>query len=153
MNKTIFSILSLLALATAPLAAQAGQYQQRVITTTTILGATTGAVIGSGNNRTAQGAIIGGVIGAVTGAVLSQQHQVAYQPRVYAPQPRAHRPHRRHYTQVVFEPQRSAHRWHERYERRTHHVYRDVRREGYRQAGHRRGEWVERRHDRYDHDG
>ena len=73
MKKGIFCMmLSGLLLLSA--SAMAGQYEQRVITTTTLIGATAGAVIGSAQNQTAQGAIVGGLLGALTGAVISQNH-------------------------------------------------------------------------------
>ncbi len=71
MKKGVFCMmLSGLLLLSA--SAVAGQYEQRVITTTTLIGATAGAVIGSAQNQTAQGAIVGGLLGALTGAVISQ---------------------------------------------------------------------------------
>ncbi|HKI62633.1 MAG TPA: glycine zipper domain-containing protein [Mariprofundaceae bacterium] len=85
MNKHILTTLAVLTIVAIPFSAQAGQYQERVIATTSVIGAATGAIIGSDNNRTAQGAIIGGVFGAFTGAVLSQQSpQVQRVNRTYA---------------------------------------------------------------------
>ncbi len=177
MNKHILSTLAVLAIAVAPLSAEAGQYQQRVITTTTILGATTGAVIGSGNDRTAQGALIGGVFGALTGAILSQNRH-GYQQPVHYQRPYAHRPYRVHRAPVVIIPPRHVHRhrayshntyrhWrHEAAEHRARHIRHERREQRMRHAYHhgqsrfghghhesRRGALAERRHERFEHDG
>jgi len=145
MNRFILAIAAALAMGAAPLSGWAGQYQQRVITATTILGATTGAVIGADQNRTAQGAIIGGVIGMMTGAILSQQ--AAYHP---APQ-RVHSPHWRH--------ERAEEHWrHERAEhRRLHRASRWSDRRAYRRGvrdGIRLARIKQRRHEwREEHGG
>jgi len=151
MNKHIRNTLAVLAVAAMPFAAQAGQYQQRVITTTTIIGATAGAVIGSDQNNTAQGAIIGGIIGAMTGAVLSQQS--AHQP-VYRHQTVAQRTYRAQRAAVVIEPEYRSHnrtyrqpqRISERIEHRRWQANQHVR-------GDRHSERVERSATRYGRDG
>ncbi len=138
MNRYILSIMALLTIAIAPFAAQAGQYQQRVVITTTMIGATTGAVIGSSHGRTGEGAMIGGILGAVTGVMLSRHHdQRPYAYRGYRTQRSStviflHRPayrqhvyHHGHYGQA-------RHPAHERYEQRMEHACRG----GYRQGHH-----------------
>jgi len=141
MNRSILAAVAALALMTAPVSGWAGQYQQRVITATTILGATTGAVIGSDQNRTAQGAIIGGFIGMMTGAILSQQ--AAYHPvpqRVCSPYWRHERAeeHWRH-EQAEHRRLHRASRWN------NHRAYRRGVRDGIRLARikQRRHEWRE----------
>jgi len=109
MNKHILTALAVLTIAAIPFSAQAGQYQERVIATTTVIGAATGAIIGSDNNRTAQGAIIGGVIGAFAGAVLSQQSPQAQRVnRTYTVIDA--RPYRVHRPTVVIHHRQPVHR-------------------------------------------
>jgi len=124
MNKHILTTLAVMAVAAMPFSAQAGQYQQRVIATTTIIGATAGAVIGSDNNRTAQGAIIGGVIGAMTGAVLaSTQEQPGYrQQTVYRHQTYDQRPYRTHRPAVVVVHKHPRHDRNWRHESAEQHI-------------------------------
>jgi uncharacterized membrane protein len=71
MKKGFFALM-VLGVSVLPATGQADQYQQSVITTTALIGATAGAVIGSARNQTAQGAIVGGLLGAVTGVIISQ---------------------------------------------------------------------------------
>ena len=72
MKKLFVSMSMVSMMALLPAAVQAGQYEQRVIATTTILGATTGAIIGSGNDQTAQGAVLGALVGATAGVLVAQ---------------------------------------------------------------------------------
>jgi len=120
MKRGVFALMAL-GIVMLPATGQADQYQQRVITTTTLIGATAGAVIGSGQNQTAQGAIVGGLLGAVTGAIISQNR----------PQP------------IAYE----AHRWdRDDYDEYREHAWREQQR---RRAAHRRHEW--REHERREH--
>ena len=73
MKKLFLSMSMISMIALLPAALQAGQYEQRVIATTTILGATTGAIIGSGNDQTAQGAVLGALAGAAVGILMAEQ--------------------------------------------------------------------------------
>ncbi len=71
----------------APVQAEAGSSRQQVLVTTTVVGAATGAVIGSGSNQTLEGALIGGMIGAAAGIILAPQEQVATYRTAYHRQP------------------------------------------------------------------
>lgn len=134
MKRSILTITAFAMLA-MPALAEAGPYQQRVITTTTIIGATTGAVIGADNNRAAQGAILGGVIGAVTGAILSQQPPPE---RASWPAPAVrHQPGYGH-SQWHHDAGEASHRheavWHRQLHRVRMHGWRQGHRQGYRQG-------------------
>ena len=61
----------------------AGNYEDRAVATGVVIGASAGAVIGSQNGRTAEGAIIGGIMGAVAGAILANNTYVESRPEVY----------------------------------------------------------------------
>lgn len=149
MRKMVLSLTMVSLMALLPAAAQAGQYEQRVITTTTILGATTGAVIGSGNDQTAQGAVIGALVGATAGMVLTadEPHRV-YAPRHARYVEREYRPQyrERHYRQ----PYRivHVHRYGPREMVRVRYV-----RDGYGRMIKRVVHIHERHRDRYDRDG
>jgi len=81
-----------------PHQATAGTYQQRVITTTTVVGAAAGAVIGADSHQAVQGALIGGVFGAAVGMLMAQNEPA----RTYAPVYRSRPVHHRGYRQVVY---------------------------------------------------
>ncbi len=91
MKKVLLTMVMIGALAAAPLTSEAGSYQQRVLVTTTTVGAAMGAVMGSNRHQPLQGMLIGGMIGAATGMILAQAAPVQAQPvtvyrRVYMPQ-------------------------------------------------------------------
>ncbi len=85
MKRIITAALLTSAMLAAPFA-QAASYQDRSMATGTVVGATTGAVVGSGNNQLVEGAVFGAVLGTIAGALLASQHQPAY----VVQQPRTH---------------------------------------------------------------
>jgi len=102
-----------------PYQAVAGTYQQRVITTTTVVGATAGAVIGADSHQAVEGALIGGVFGAAVGMLMAQNEPA----RTYAPVYRSRTVRHRGYGQVVYTRPVNARHGHERHLRSMPYVH------------------------------
>ena len=114
--------------------------RDRTIVATTVIGATTGAILGQQHGRSAESAIVGGVLGAVTGVILTADRtQVAYGDPYYQ---YTHRPVVMHRTVVVKPKMKHKHQhynyeareqnrnhreyaWNREYERQ-HHEYRSA---------------------------
>ena len=127
----------LLSLAASP--AIAGSYQDRAVATGVVIGASAGAVIGSQNGKTAEGAMIGGIMGAVAGAILANNTYVKPTPKVYRRTVYVRQPkqYNRHYGQPVShvrQSQKYAHRLN-RHRNHGHHKYGQQQRS----SGHHRG--------------
>jgi len=111
MQPFITAVLLTTALLIAPVA-QSASYQDRAMATGTVVSATTGAVVGSGQNQAVEGAIFGAVLGTIAGAFIASQHQPVY---VVRHQPRPHyKPVRHHHERRHFYS-RSYNRQYNRY--------------------------------------
>jgi len=117
MKRIMSAALLSTALLAAPVA-QAASSQDRAMATGAVIGATTGAVIGSGHQRAVEGALVGAVFGTVAGAIIAS----SYDQPVYVAQAR---PHVRH---VYYRPAKHNVR---RAPMRSHHEHRHVQRHGH----------------------
>ena len=117
MKRIITAALLSTAILAAPVA-EAASGQDRAMATGAVIGATSGAVIGSSHNQTLEGAFIGAVFGTIAGAVIGSQSQpthVVHQPRRHYHKPVVHHREHRAYSRSY-----DRHDRHNRYNRYDH---------------------------------